>query len=225
MNELLEQLTQRDLVWPAAKQFAAYNRVSSQLAELDAYLSGGWPEKGVVDVHADGISGELTLLLKPCVNESRTIVLINPPFTPCAQGLYQQGINLTQVIQVKTKDHAQALWSCEESLRSGSCSIVIAWLTRMSIAQVKRLQLACEHGNSRLFIVRQRQLGQSNWHLPVPLAVSISATHDGIKFTTLKQKGALAKQPILIRHHQLWPSLEQTHSMHNVVPFPTQVAL
>lgn len=223
MNELLEQLTQDDLVWPAAKQFAAYRKISSQLPELDDYLGGGWPELGVVDVHADTSVGELTLLLKACAKQQNALVFINPPFALCAHGLKQQGINTQSVIQIQTGDHAEALWSCEESLRSGSCSTVVAWLKQVSIAQVKRLQLACEYGNCRLFMIRQAKFAR--WHLPVPLAVNIAATPTGIKVATIKQKGALAKEPMLIARQQLWPNLQKAPSLHNVVPFPTQVAL
>ena len=55
-------------------------------------------------------------------------MLIAPPWIPYAPGLCWQGLALNRVLMVRVRQPPEALWAMEETLRSGACAGVIAWV-------------------------------------------------------------------------------------------------
>ena len=128
---------------------------------LDAALPmRGWPEASLTEIllPADGI-GELRLVLPTLARLTqgqRPVVLIAPPYVPCAMGWRQQGVNL-QRVDIVDADEKQVLWAAEQCLRSGSCAAVLAWPQQADDRSLRRLQVAADTGRALAFVFRDRR--------------------------------------------------------------------
>ncbi|RDS79343.1 translesion DNA synthesis-associated protein ImuA [Dyella monticola] len=128
---------------------------------LDALLPArGWPEASLTEIllPADGI-GELQLVLPTVARLTqghRPVLLIAPPYLPCAMGWRQQGVNLQQLEIVDTEEK-QVLWAAEQCLRSGSCAAVLAWPLQADDRSLRRLQVAADTGQALAFVFRDRR--------------------------------------------------------------------
>jgi hypothetical protein len=132
----------------------AYPTVSTGFPALDALLpGGGWPLGAVTEILIphEG-SGGLRLLMPALTHLSQTgkwLVWIAPPYLPYAPALAAQGINLKRLLIVRnTLTPKAALWALEQALRSGACSMILAWPARITARELRRLQLAAEAGQS-----------------------------------------------------------------------------
>jgi len=125
----------------------AISRLPTGFPALDHLLGGGWPLGMLTELLVSGhaspghgspghSSGELGLL-SPALARLTTrhpppaggwVMLIAPPWIPYAPGLCWQGLALNRVLMVSIRQPLEALWAMEESLRSGACAGVIAWL-------------------------------------------------------------------------------------------------
>jgi hypothetical protein len=104
---------------------------------LDQLLGGGWPLGLLTELLVSGHgSGELGLL-SPALARLTTqhqpmadgwVMLIAPPWIPYGPGLCWQGLALNRVLMVSVRQPLEVLWAMEESLRSGACAGVIAWV-------------------------------------------------------------------------------------------------
>lgn len=128
---------------------------------LDAALpTRGWPEAALTEIllPADGI-GELHLLLPTLARLTqgkRPVLLIAPPYAPCAMGWRQHGVNLQQ-LEIVDADEKQVLWAAEQCLRSGSCAAVLAWPQQADDRSLRRLQVAADAGRALAFVFRDRK--------------------------------------------------------------------
>ena len=125
---------------------------------LDAALpTRGWPEASLTEIllTADGI-GELRLVLPTLARLTqgqRPVMLIAPPYAPCAMGWRQQGVNL-QHVEIVAADEKHVLWAAEQCLRSGSCAAVLAWPQQADDRSLRRLQVAADTGRALAFVFR-----------------------------------------------------------------------
>jgi cell division inhibitor SulA len=145
---------------------------------LDAVLPAqGWPEAALTEIllPADGI-GELRLVLPTLARLTqgmRPVLLIAPPYAPCAMGWRQHGVNL-QRVEIVSADAKQVLWAAEQALRSGSCAAVLAWPAQADDRSLRRLQVAADAGHALAFVFRDRRyLAQAS---PAALRVELTAT-------------------------------------------------
>ena len=128
---------------------------------LDAALPAqGWPASSLSEILLpwDGV-GELRLLLPTLARLSqgtRPVVLIAPPYKPCAMGWRQQGVNVQHVMIVAAEEK-QVLWAAEQCLRSGSCAAVLAWPQHADDRALRRLQVAADSGQAMAFVFRDRR--------------------------------------------------------------------
>lgn len=137
-------------------------------AALDRELVGyGWPQDGLVELLCNDVGiGELSLLL-PTHSYLASIRHLGPkgmlwvmsatwPYLPYAPALAQSGINLNQLIIAKAPHIADALWSAEQGLLSGSVGIVMVWLPDQQPQDVslRRLSQAAQHSNSLCVLIR-----------------------------------------------------------------------
>ena len=128
---------------------------------LDAVLPArGWPEASLTEIllPADGI-GELQLVLPTLARLTqghRPVVLIAPPYLPCAMGWRQQGVNL-QRLEIVAAEEKHVLWAAEQCLRSGSCAAVLAWPHQADDRNLRRLQVAADTGRALAFVFRDRK--------------------------------------------------------------------
>jgi hypothetical protein len=161
----IQQLLSHPQLWRAGDLgFAAETRgnaIATGYPMLDNLLAGGgWPRDGLVELLVDRMGiGELRLLapaLATLGHESRWLIWINPPHIPYAPALAALGIQIEKVLLVHPKCHEDALWSLEQALKSGTCSVAIGWLDerRLTVKDLRRLQLAARQGGTLTALFR-----------------------------------------------------------------------
>ena len=151
-------------LWRADQLIQAPDTLPSGFANLDEHLpGGGWPRAGLSEflLPTTGI-GELRLLapaLKALSEqEERWLAWINPPFIPYAPALNALGIDISKILLVHPKNHQDALWALERATRSGTCSMVLAWLDekQLKVKDTQRLQLAAKQGHTFTCLFRPK---------------------------------------------------------------------
>lgn len=180
----------------------------SGFAELDASLMGGWPQGALIEVLSGqrGI-GEMQLLLPTLVNVSRPTVshpprwtvFVAPPYLPYAPALTQAGVTLTQVLLIYPHTQVEALWAVEQSLRSGACGAVLAWLQPTEHKHLRRLQLAAEAGGALGFLFGGE--GTAVPHSPAAVRLrleAVPAMPHALAVTLLKRRGGWLAGPIVL---------------------------
>lgn len=128
---------------------------------LDTVLShNGWPPGGCIEVLSDGCGlGALGLFLPAMAQLSarhRWQAFIAPPHTPYTPLLEARGIDTNQVLLVHPRDREEQLWSTEQALRKGTCSVVFSWLGagNYHYRELRQLQQAAAEGDSLAVLFR-----------------------------------------------------------------------
>ena len=175
--------------------------VSTGFSALDARLSGGgWPRGALTEVlmPQHGI-GALRLLMPALARlsqeEDRWICWVAPPYIPYAPALVGGGVDLSRVLLVHPDAHQDGLWAVEQSLRSGTCSAVLAWPTLDDSTALRRLQLAAEAGDALGFLFRPRRLAEQ----PSPAALRIQLQPEpgnALSVSIIKHRGGRASGPL-----------------------------
>jgi protein ImuA len=197
-----------------AHQFAAPAAwvLPSGFAALDAELpGGGWPRGTLTELllpHA-GV-GELRLLapaLAALHAAGLSTIWFDPPAAPCAAALPSLGLDMWQLLVVRSRDGlgrlarerlpaADILWALEQALKSGHVGAVLAWLpARLPADALRRLQLAAQAHDGPAFMLRDAaaRLRPS----PAPLRLLLdSAGPDRMQLRLLKRRGPLCPQPL-----------------------------
>jgi cell division inhibitor SulA len=157
----LSNLLDARQVWRGRAAPLAEGEQPTGWAALDAVLpTRGWPNAALTEIllPADGI-GELRLLLPTLARLTqglRPVVLIAPPYAPCAMGWRQQGVNLHR-LEIVDAEEKHVLWATEQCLRSGSCAAVLTWPQQADDRSLRRLQVAADTGQALAFVFRDRK--------------------------------------------------------------------
>ena len=164
MSEVLQPLPDIPGVWRGRGGGSVWRTLPSGHSRLDALLGGGWPAARLTEIAVERWGcGELALvmpLLARLCREGRNggrcgwLAWIAPPFLPYAPALAAAGVDLKRLLVVREQDDGEVLWATEQALRSGACRVVLAWVQRASSRQLRRLQLAAEHGETPVFLFR-----------------------------------------------------------------------
>ena len=126
---------------------------------LDELLpAGGWPKAGLVEItvpdeHTDAISLLLPALLR-LSQQGRWLAMITPPWQPRVRVLTAAGMNTSRVLQVNPHPGRSGLWTVESIMRSGNCSIVMAWPTCATELMEKKLKKAASIGKTLAVLFR-----------------------------------------------------------------------
>lgn len=217
---VLSKLTATGKVWRLSEVQATTAVVSTGFYELDQALAGGWPLHTVIDIQSQIGIGELRLLL-PLLQQQqqgKLLVFIAPPLKLCAQMLQQAGLQLSQLLILTPHNAKDAFWAAEVCLKSGCCSAVLQWQANLSVAQLKRLQLCAEQGQSCHLLLRPPQ---SQLALPVALSMQLSPHPLGITIEILKRRGGHHRGSIVLDWQQHYPqlcvaaSVTKTSSVHH----------
>lgn len=165
---------------------------SSGLEALDAVLpEGGWPRGAVTELMPDAFGvGEIGLLLPALAALSQAgqpLAWIAPPYLPCALGLAQGGIELTQLLLVAARDDREALWAAEQALRCPSFGAVLLWPTALTDRSVRRLQLAAEASGSIGFLFRPATAVATP--SPAALRLRLHPRREGLEVRIIKARG------------------------------------
>ncbi|HEU4619133.1 MAG TPA: translesion DNA synthesis-associated protein ImuA [Gammaproteobacteria bacterium] len=181
----MEELVGGPHVWRGRGSGAARSVVPTGFAALDRVLpGGGWPWGAVIEIFAErpGI-GELRLWMPAIAASSRArdrlwIVFVAPPLIPYPPALARCGIDLDRVLLVDTRDTAaEASWATEQSVRSGACIVVLAWLRSVDDTALRRFQLAAEAKECALLLFRP----MAGLARRSPAALRLRLTKDGDK--------------------------------------------
>lgn len=163
----------------------------SGFAVLDAELpGGGWPLQAVTEVLTPQFGVLEWRLLAPALQRwwgvqalpaaagrrvrtaapaLRSLLLINPPYTPHLPGLQALGLPPSALIWVAAGQPAQQLWAAEQAIKSRVA--VLAWLPEARPEQIRRLQVSALSSDAPAFLVRPARVGQQSSAAPLRLAV------------------------------------------------------
>ncbi len=187
---------------------------SSGYPELDAQLpGGGWPARVLTELllpHA-GV-GELRLLaplLGGLQRQQRGLMWFDPPAAPCAWALAALGIDVRQLVIVRSRQTLKAtarhklpaadvLWALENALKSGHLGAALAWLpARLPADALRRLQLAAQAHDGPVFLLRDVQERARPSAAPLRLLLG-SAGPDLLRVAVLKRRGPPLVQPLTL---------------------------
>lgn len=178
------------LVWRGRGAGRVLPGVSTGFSALDAALpTGGWPANALIEVNASrwGV-GELRLLLptlRALREQGRWVAWVGPPLLPYAPALAKAGLDVRQMVLVQPGRREDVLWSLEKLLRAPRMGAVLGWPPRLSLTQVRRLQLAAEAGGSLGFMLSQVAQSPS----AAALRIQLEATPSGLRVRVLKARG------------------------------------
>lgn len=187
-HPLLWQGSRRPFRWPA---------LPTGHARLDRALpGGGWPLGALSEllVARDGV-GELSLLLPALARvagEGGWAVFVDPPWTPYPPAIHGQGMDLSRLLVVRTRDAKESLWACEQALRGVRGGVVLSWLRgqrhQADFTHLRRLQLAARSGRKGAFLFRAA--GVAGQATPAALRLHLDADEHALRLTVLKARGA-----------------------------------
>jgi hypothetical protein len=208
----LTRLLEHPAIW-RGRSAARASTVPTGFPELDAALpGGGWPQVGLVEVLISRLGvGELELLLPAlaaltCKPQARWCAWIAPaePFAeragspsaagssyclePFAPALAAHGVSLSRLLIVRAE---APLWACEQSLRSGACDATVAWMRRVPLRALRRLQLAAERGRTLAFLFRGLSTRAVREPSCAALRIAVQPARGAVRATILKSRGSL----------------------------------
>ncbi len=190
-------------VWRGGElEHASQPVIATGHAALDRELpGGGWPTGALSEVLHDGAGiGEISFLaeaLARAAEGGRLIAWVNPPHLPYAPALAQSGIDLRRCLVVRPKDRDDALWACEQALRSGACGAVLGWLAHGEYAWLRRLAMAAEAGRAMAVLFRSSAAERSS--TPAHLRVVLERGRDGLEIRIPKRRGPPLASPVRLR--------------------------
>jgi cell division inhibitor SulA/protein ImuA len=82
-----------------------------------------------------------------------------------------------------------SLWAFEQSLGSGACDLVMAWIPQPRVREIRRLQLAAERGRALGVLFRPWQAARESSH--AVLRMTLGPTAHGLRATLLKSRGGV----------------------------------
>jgi cell division inhibitor SulA len=233
MNPILHDLQNKQWVWTAAnaKQKIANTALPTGYENLDKVLSNGFPVAGMVHLQSHLGCGEMRLMLsvlshqhKEC-DQHKLYMFIDPPFELNAEFLLAQNISLSQLVVIQTNKIDDALWSAEQSAKSGACHAIFMWQHKLKHIQVRKLEHAALQGgcycvwlhnysNSSGLSEQKAQYrfdhkletSAENSHeqapelnnLPLSLSLSIRRQNDSLNIKINKQKVGWAQKTVNI---------------------------
>jgi cell division inhibitor SulA len=123
---------------------------------------GGWPKAGLVEIIVPDEYTDAVALLMPAFarlsRQGRWIAMVNPSYQARAHLFSEPGMDHASVLQVNPHPGRSALWTAESMLRSGDCSVVMAWPNCNTELMDKRLQKSAVHGKALGILFRYESL-------------------------------------------------------------------
>jgi hypothetical protein len=195
--ESLEQLLRHEKIWRAGEASLAAG-ISTNFPVLDSLLpSHGWPQASLIEILTaqEGI-GSLRLVLPAIAQLTQTqwAIWVCPPYVPYAPALQAAGVVLERLLIVEPDTSEQAdldyvLWVFEQALRFVDCGIAMAWIGIAQYDRLRRLQLACEQGQTCGVMFRPESLAIQP--SPAVLRLSLTSNADSTSVRILKSQGGV----------------------------------
>ncbi len=201
-------LRQRPELWKASQLGRSVApSVRSGFPELDNELPGnGWPRSTLIELlmNRPGV-GELRFLM-PIIQkmawEKKTILLLCPPHEPFAPAFQQYGVAPEALLVVQARHPADRLWAVEQTMKSDSFGMCIAWLpddiTPARTDQLRRLQMAAAQSGGLSFVLR----GAKSQHTPSPAPLRLflsAASPQHVRVELLKRRGPVLEKPLIVQ--------------------------
>lgn len=199
----LDHLLQRADLWRGGAASPAVSSIPTGFAELDTlFPGGGWPRGALTEIliPRQGV-GAMALVLPTLARlsrEKRWLTWIAPPYLPYAPALAAAGIDLSRILLVHPRSGSDGLWAVEQTLRSGTCGAVLAWLETGDMKTLRRLQLAAEAGQCWGLLFRPERLCKQS--SPAALRIKLELEGEGLAVHILKRRGGWATGPVHIKY-------------------------
>jgi hypothetical protein len=200
----LARLLEHPAIWRGTS-VAQTEVLPSGFDALDERLPGrGWPRSGLIEILVPHFGvGELMLLLPVLATlthqpTARWSVFVAPPLEPFAPALVAHGVVLDRLLVVRAppslnesvgRKSSSALWAFEQSLGSGGCDLVMAWVGWPRAREIRRLQLAGERGRALGVLFRPLRAARQPSHAMLRMAVE--PVPNGVRATLLKSRGGV----------------------------------
>lgn len=161
--------------------------------------NGGWPGAVLIEllIQQAGI-GEIRLLrpaLAACAHKGR-IALLQPPHLPQITAWASWGLPVERLLWIKAERSADALWSAEQVLRSGSCGALLFWQTHVRTESLRRLHLAAQGREILFWMIRPLACAQDA--SPAPLRLALRPADGGIFIDIVKRRGPQRDAPLFL---------------------------
>lgn len=172
--------------------------VDTGYASLTAELpGGGWPCGALIELlpRAPGL-GEMRLLAPALGSLNRPVALVQPLHRPNGAGLAYVGVRPENVLWLRAANTADALWSAEQILKTGSCGTLLLWQSHIRADSLRRLHLAARSTESLFFVIRP--IAGAVDPSPADLRLTLEPTTDGVLVEVIKRKGPAMAQPLRI---------------------------
>ena len=169
-----------------------YPALSAQLP------GGGWPVGTLIEflLQQAGV-GEMRLLRPALAAQGkRPIALIQPSHVPNAIAFAHLGVDPAKLMWIRAPKTADALWSAELILKTGSCGALIFWQQHIRAESLRRLLLASQ-ASETLFVV-MRPLASAPDASPASLRITIRPAEGGVSVEVIKRKGPISAHPLVI---------------------------
>jgi protein ImuA len=165
----------RRQVWRGNEIAEAESRViSSGYAALDQQLPGqGWSAGCLTELLIEHCGvGEVRLLAHALCHltkqAGRHVMLVAPPYKPCAATLRAWGVDVERVLWVRAGED-QALWAATQALKQEGIGAVLVWLPNVRADKVRRLQVAAQESTALAFLIRPVEVAAQS--SPAPLRI------------------------------------------------------
>ncbi|MGD2137024.1 MAG: hypothetical protein PVJ66_10470 [Gammaproteobacteria bacterium] len=135
---------------------------STGIPVLDELLpGGGWPRVGLIEFIVTNEFADAMVVLLPVLarlsREARWLAMVAPPYQSRSCLYTDPDINPERLLQVNPHPGRSGLWTAESMLRSGTCSMVMAWPGSITELTGRRLQRAAAIGRALGILFRQEQ--------------------------------------------------------------------
>ncbi len=166
---------------------------------LDELLPcGGWPKAGLVEIIVPDEYTDVVALLMPAFirlsRQGRWIAMVNPSYQARAHLFSEAGMDHASVLQVNPHPGRSALWTAESMLRSGDCSVVMAWPNCNTELMDKRLQKSAMHGKALGILFRYEGLSMQPSGVDCRLKLEVEGATNAVYLVDSKgekQSGAV----------------------------------
>lgn len=133
------------------------------------------------------------------------VVLVGAPFVPCGPALAARQIDPSRLLRVQADAASARLWAAEQALRCADVSAVLAWLPKVPMPHLRRLQMAAQSHGKLLFVFRPEAVQSES--SPAPLRLRLmhaglesgqAPTAPGLLVDIFKRRGPPLAQPLLL---------------------------
>lgn len=194
-------------LWHASQLAPSQGRYTDTgFTQLSAELPGaGWPLGNLIEllVQQPGV-GELQLL-RPALSRlsARSVMLVQPPYLPQIAAWTNRGCVPSGLLWVHAQRPADALWTADQVLRSGTFGAVLLWQNSVRSQTLRRLQLAAQESDTLFIVVRP--LTAADLSSPSPLRLTLQPTRQGLSISILKRRGPSHASPLVLK---LYPNTQ-----------------